>query len=342
MERSRRSFYKLCLSALVAVYMLIAAGGVVRSSGSGMGCPDWPRCFGQWIPPSSADDLPADYKTYYSEYRHKKNLRFARYLSAVGFKETASRLVTDESIRDGADFNALKTWIEYVNRLVGVVVGMLVFAVAIRSWRLRKYDAMITTVGILTFLVVGFQGWIGSFVVSSNLTPWTVTVHMFLALVVVFLLVLLVSRSRNVPVLDSDSPVASGLVLACICVLLVQMLMGTRVREILDQLAVRMPRLEWVSNAGVDFVFHRSFSWVVLILNAGLALKLIKTQPLKVFPLTLIVLILGTILSGAGMAYWGVPPVLQTVHLVFATAAFGMLVFLLVELKRYKMKEPNT
>ena len=180
-----RSFRRLTRSTLVAVYILILVGGVVRSTGSGMGCPDWPKCFGRWIPPSSVSELPSNYKEVYAAYRQKKNIRFAKYLSTFGMKETGERILNDPNVLHENDFNPTKTWIEYINRVIGVIIGFLIFAVLLVSWKFRKTQANITIIAAIAFLLVGIQGWIGSFVVSTNLTPWTITVHMFLALVIV-------------------------------------------------------------------------------------------------------------------------------------------------------------
>lgn len=328
-----RTFYKLALSTLVAVYILIIVGGVVRSTGSGMGCPDWPKCFGQWVPPTSVTQLPEDYKEQYAEYRHKKNIKFAGYLDALGFDETADRILNDESIRVEADFNPVKTWIEYFNRIVGVIIGLLIFAVMVYALRYRKTHRTLTILSIATFLLVGFQGWIGSFVVSTNLTPWTITVHMFLALVIVLMLVYLVHQAGNFNATNWREKVAPPLVIFCIVLMFAQILLGTQVREMIDLAnASGAARENWISEAGLRFIVHRSFSWAVLIAHVFLVLKLRQTEGGNVFALSVILLILGTILTGIGMAWFAIPAFLQPVHLVLATVTLGLEYMLLLRI----------
>lgn len=335
-----KSFRKLVKSTLVAVYILILVGGIVRSTGSGMGCPDWPKCFGQWTPPTSVKELPENYKEIYAEYRHKKNERFAKYLSAFGFTDTAEKILNDESIKEEADFNPVKTWIEYLNRVVGVVIGFLIFLVFVYSIRYYKTNQWITILSFLSFLLVGFQGWIGSFVVSTNLTPWTVTVHMFLAMVIVALLVYLMHAVQEFDVIANSRllPVTfftKCLLIFCVITLLTQILFGTQVREGIDRVAAEMQdRKSWISALGIEFVIHRSFSWVVLVVHAVFVVKMWKMSQVNLFALTVILLILGTILTGAAMAWFAVPPLLQPVHLLLATITFGVQFLLVLQVNR--------
>lgn len=330
------AFSKLVFSTLVAVYFLILVGGIVRSTGSGMGCPDWPKCFGSWVPPTSVSDLPPDYKQIYSDHRDQKNKRFAKYLMAFGFSETAKAILADESIKQEADFNPVKTWIEYINRLVGVTIGLLIIAVVFASLRFWKANKIIPVLALLTFLLVVFQGWIGSIVVSTNLTPWTITVHMLLALVIVCLLIYIwsITNERDRQVQQTG---LSIWLIASMAVLLVQIVLGTQVREALDRVSAAVADRDlWVSQLGFDFIIHRSFSWVVLIITSVFVLKLRKYEPLKGFTAMLFLLILGTLLSGAGMAWFSVPAVLQPVHLLLATLSFGLQFQLLLWINKRK------
>ena len=327
------AFYKLSLLTLIAVYVLILVGGIVRSTGSGMGCPDWPKCFGSWVPPTDASELPPDYKEVYADYRHQKNLRFARYLRAMGMGETADQLLNDKSVLVEADFNPTKTWIEYFNRITGVIIGFLIFAVFVYSLKYWNSHRKVTVIALITLLLVSFQGWIGSFVVSSNLTPWTITVHMFLALVIVALLVYLVHVSSG-QTASAGSATGFWWLIACIAVVLVQILLGTQVREAIDSVARIAEREEWISAIQADFAIHRSFSWIVLLLHVGLVLNLRKRGESRGFLLTLILLILGTIITGIGMAWFAIPAFLQPVHLLLSTGCFGVQFMFLLSVRR--------
>jgi len=316
-----RRFNKLCFSALIAVYVLIAVGSIVRVSGSGMGCPDWPRCFGNFIPPTSIDQLPADYKEKYAALREKKNIKFAKYLSAFGFNDTAEKILNDKSILVENDFNPVKTWIEYINRMVGVTIGFFIIALAWQSRKFRTIDPQIfwTSIGILVLVI--FQGWFGSIVVSTNLTTWTITAHMFLALLMVLLLVSL--QSRTEPASRVKDNKLALLTVACIVLLFIQVFLGTEVRGAVDRLSSFLPRDQWIQNLGSVFVTHRTFSWVVLLFHAVLIRKIRKTGGVNALWIPLIILILGAFLTGVGMAYLSVPAVLQPLHLTLATIAIG-------------------
>ena len=48
---------RLSLLTTVLTFLAVTAGGLVRATGSGLGCPGWPRCFGRWIPPANAHSI---------------------------------------------------------------------------------------------------------------------------------------------------------------------------------------------------------------------------------------------------------------------------------------------
>lgn len=305
-----------------------------------MGCPDWPRCFGQWIPPTSVNQLPTDYKEKFAAFRDKKNQKFARYLQAIGMSSTAQAILNDQSILVEADFNPVKTWIEYVNRLIGVVIGMLIVAVCVQGFILRKIRPAYFWVSLATLVTVIIQGWFGSIVVSTNLTSWTITVHMLMAFVLLALLIWLFLNSGEVQKIRVPG-MAAWVAIGSITLLLVQVFLGTEVRAAIDQVAAQLPRNSWVEGIGADFLIHRSFSWLVLGFHGFLAYILIKSEGRNPLTVGLIVLPLLTILTGAGLAYLSMPAFLQPVHLLLATVAFGFqfLAYLRLETSKQEVSQ---
>lgn len=336
--KGHNGFKRLSFITLVAVYFLILVGGIVRSTGSGMGCPDWPKCFGSYIPPTDVSELPDDYKAFYAEYRHQKNIRFANYLNFLGMKKKANQVVTDESILVEADFNVYKTWTEYINRLTGAIIGLLIFATLIGSISYWNEDRTVFYISLITFITVGFQGWVGSVVVSTNLMPWIITIHMILALVIVLQLIYINFRIRRNP--DGDGTglnprLIISLTVLCLITMGVQIVLGTQVREAIDKVASELSftlRDTWVSKTGISFLFHRSFSLLILVLHGLLLYAVLKnkqqTSFIKNIGKYVVLLILLEIFSGVIMAYFGIPPFIQPIHLLLSTLIFGVLYYM--------------
>lgn len=304
-SRTYRVFRRLGIVTIIAVYLLILAGGIVRSTGSGMGCPDWPTCFGSWVPPTDVSQLPSNYQQLYQDR---------------GYADT--------------EFNVYKTWTEYVNRLLGALIGVFIFFTLLASVPFLKRDPLVFYLSLLTFFLVGFQGWIGSVVVASNLTPWMITIHMLIAILIVLLLIYTVARSFSGTIHVAavrQLRLTNSVLVSILVVSLLQILLGTQVREAIDETAVALGganRANWVEQTGIFFYIHRSFSWVVLLGHVWLfyLMKNNLTQPGIIRTST--VLLMGTIVmeivAGITLANFALPPFVQPIHLLLAIVAIGI------------------
>jgi cytochrome c oxidase assembly protein subunit 15 len=337
--KSEHRFIRLNLITIIVTLVLILAGGIVRSTGSGMGCPDWPKCFDQYIPPTSVDQLPKDYKEKYVAGRIKKNERFARLLEKMGRKNIADSIRRDQTIAVPETFNVGKTYTEYINRLTGAITGVLLIALAVLSFTYRRKAKRVVVLSVLNLIVVAFQGWLGSIVVSTNLLAWIVTLHMLLALVILAILVYTYYYAHTL--YKEDTVIMSKviwlkvLILAAIVLSVIQITLGTEVREAIDSVSKKLlytQRETWVSQAGQVFSYHRDLAIFVAIINV-LVYQIVmnrfggKATELRLGNSILVVLLIQ-IASGLLLSNFALPPVTQVIHLVFSTVLFTLQFYL--------------
>ncbi len=333
MEFSKR-FVRFNWVVLILIYLIVVAGSLVRITGSGMGCPDWPKCFGQWIPPTELAELPADYRETYLLKREKKVEKFCRFLNALGMHETAVRIQTNPDVYVEEAFNAKKTWTEYLNRVVGFLAGnamLIAFVWMLAVYRKSKFILLM----LLNLLLMGVEGWFGSIVVATNLVPWTITVHLLLALVIIGIQIYLVYAmgrgSQTNLVLNRSMRLVLWLILI---ITFYQMFLGTQVRESIDYLVKQgYSRTEWMDKIGIEFLIHRSFSWLVLILLGWMFWKNEQTTKYRIIRSTFVILALELI-SGVLLAYVDMPGLVRTSHLIFASVLFGLLLFTVFQLQK--------
>ena len=178
--------------AFVLIYVVVLAGSIVRMTGSGMGCPDWPKCFGLLIPPTSEEEIRWAPETEYSEGRmviERDTLWVATedHLSQKG--EFGTKVWKPYERHSYATFNAFHTWIEYLNRLSGALAGipiLILFILAIKSKKRTPIVLSTATLGSVLFV-----SWLGKLVVDGNLIPFSITIHAVSALAILAFLVML-------------------------------------------------------------------------------------------------------------------------------------------------------
>ncbi len=323
--------------SIVLVYGVIAAGAIVRMTGSGMGCPDWPKCFGYLIPPTERAQL--DWKAAHN-YQAGQVIIVAKELRVANkdFRSSDQYNKTNWEHYDQHDyaiFNPVHTWIEFLNRLLGALGGLATLVVGILSFWQWKKSKLIALVAWLIIFGMGFQAWLGKTVVDSNLQPFKITIHMVMALVIVALLLYLyyISKTeKNRKVIPSN---IKGFAILALVLTLIQIAMGTQVRQFVDEqidLLGEGTQALWLNPAPVLFYVHRSFSLLVTGLNIWLFLGLRKLQFPTAQMQQVLALIGLEIATGILMYYFDFPFSSQPLHLLFASLLFGAQSYLLFHL----------
>lgn len=336
------SFQKITKTALILVYLVIVAGGLVRMTGSGMGCPDWPKCFGYYIPPTDINELmwsPGREFTKGQVIIKDEKLFVARetFKSSTEYNPKNWEPYTKH---DYAVFNPVHTWVEYLNRLVGALAGLAVLAMAIASFTFWRKKTNIILLSWLSVFMMGFQAWLGATVVYSVLNPVKITIHMVMALLIVAVLLYILDKSKEIEsraiTFKSDTLFKRFLILSLL-ITLVQVILGTDVRQFVDE---RVKMLGYdnmhlvMDNPVITFYFHRSFSFIVIGINFWLYLRNRKFSLGFAKTGWAMLLLIIEVLSGMAMYYLDFPTGMQTTHLVIASITFGIQFYLILESRR--------
>lgn len=289
------SFLRFSKIVLVVVFLVIMAGGVVRMTQSGMGCPDWPKCFGKWVPPTNASELPADYESYLKQQD------------------------IDHS------FNVFHTWTEYINRLLGALLGLLLlvqFVWAIKLFWKNNRKIVWFSLGIL--LLTGFQGWLGKRVVDANLATVKITTHMLVALLIATL-ALVIIHLQTAASNHLVNKRLKNITLITIALLIIQIVLGTAVREQIDLISKQMnydAREYWIGKLDYVFYIHRSFSLIIAACCMYIFLQFKKCNLHLLTSKIVLLCVFAEIGLGIVMAYFHMPSLAQPLHLLFSSVLF--------------------
>ncbi|NNF20254.1 MAG: heme A synthase [Flavobacteriaceae bacterium] len=330
------NYRKIAKVSLLLVYLVIIAGAVVRMTGSGMGCPDWPKCFGYYIPPTEIADLEwkpnHDYEAGQVIIREQSLQVAARdFHSGETYDEGQWNAYTRH---DYAEFNVFHTWTEFLNRLMGALAGLATLLLAVASFSYWKRDKFVTLASCFVVLAMGFQAWLGATVVYSVLAPAKITVHMLMALAIVAILLLLIYRTSKAQKDHKKDTLLRNLLILALGLTVVQVVLGTQVRQLVDQridLVGEEAKALWLNDPGISFYIHRSFSILVVLLNSYLAYRIFKLKLGFDKIKWVLGLIVVEILTGIAMVYLDFPFASQPLHLVLASLLFGLQFYLVLE-----------
>ena len=297
---SNKFFFRSALTSTSLSYLLIFVGGLVRVSGSGLGCPDWPKCFGRWVPPTNIDQIPAHI--------------------------------------DSTAFNIVLAWIEYGNRTLGVIVGIsILLMTAIAVIYFRKNNKILFSSLLSLFLVI-FNGGLGAIVVSSILNPFIVSLHMILALFLVS--VLSYTTIESYKIIDTNKftnmylskKISTSLILLWIFIV-IEILLGTGIRTNIELIAIDNPLFskgELLSSLNSYKYLHSILGFSLLFLSIYLCylfkddfLGLSKQLVLFIFGMIMFQIFLGEL-----MIFFELPQLTRLFHTWGSSWLVGIIIIL--------------
>ena len=324
---------------LASLYLIFLAGSIVRMTGSGMGCPDWPKCFGYYIPPTSEEQITWQPNSIYEEgiIIIKDEVLF------VAEQEVKTTSIFDENNweeytkHEYATFNKFHTWVEYINRLVTVLSGFIFLFLLAGSLKFRKENKWIPVISFIAFFFMLVEAVLGKMVVDSNLKPTMITIHMVIGLLIIGLVLRLLFIIRKEKTSYKYHALFNRLLILSIIFSLIQIAMGTQVRQFIDE-QVKLFGFEnkeySLMNPSFKFYFHRSFTIAIILVNFGLFyLNQLHKLGYKLVNWILVLLFLETI-TGILMYYAEFPLGTQAIHLLSGALLFGVQFYLWMQSRK--------
>ncbi len=296
----KQLFFQSAVISTILSYLVIFAGGLVRVSGAGMGCPDWPRCFGRWIPPTNIDQIPSHI--------------------------------------DATSFNIVLAWTEYSNRLIGVSAGFSIIILNIIAIFYFRKELKLLSAAVLSLILVGANGGLGALVVSSVLDPFLVSLHMILALILVSVLSYACIESykgihlEQFKDIEINRTLSNSLIVFWILIV-IEILLGTGIRTNLEFVSIENPLLSKgeLLNALDSYKYLHSilgFSLLFLSIYIYLKLRNYKLYIVRFLGTFTLAMIIVQIFLGEMMIFFELPQLTRLFHTWGSSWLVGIIIIL--------------
>lgn len=187
-ERRLKLLIRLTLLGTIFTALVMLVGAWTRLVDAGLGCPDWPGCYGKlFVPDSNVASLN----------------------------------------HPGVPLEPFKAWVEMIHRYIASLLGLVVLSVVILGWSLRHRTRYPWRLSLLLLAVILLQGIFGAFTVTLKLWPQIVTLHLLGGLSVLVMFLWLHFRLRQTVTVQANKPRRAGsLWRIAACLLVAQMALG--------------------------------------------------------------------------------------------------------------------
>ncbi len=305
---SKKRYRKLVFLTWFLTLDLIMFGAFVRLTDSGLGCPDWPGCYGSVTPIGALDSI-----------------------------RQAAQVMPDGPV------TLPKAWIEMIHRYVGALLGFLIILITWMSWRYRNKFEYSPRLAVVTLLAVCLQGAFGAWTVTMKLMPLIVTAHLLGGMSLLALMTWLAARERHYPSVRAETLQYTPWVAVGLALLFMQIALGGWVSTNYAALACmdfptcngswlppmdlksgfslvrglgEMPGGEMISQTaltGIHWV-HRNFAFVIFAFMGFLSVRLMKDPGLRGPAHLVLALLVAQLFTGLTTIFFQWPLLIAVLH----------------------------